>query len=160
MASAGGEPGGERGRRAGVLWVIRRGPVSACRSAVSGRLRFRPPAAPHSLQPGASFLFLASRRVKKLSRTRSRTQHCSCAFDIYERVFLPARNWFPYSEGSCAPYPAQQTRECVRTSQSFIAVVEVCGFNDWLIPFGSADRGPSNRMDCTDENRQAVSQLP
>lgn len=28
---------------------------------------------------------------------------------------------------------AKLTRECVRDGESFIAVVEVCGFNDWLI---------------------------
>ena len=28
---------------------------------------------------------------------------------------------------------AKLTRDCVRMGESFIAVLEVCGFNDWLI---------------------------
>lgn len=28
---------------------------------------------------------------------------------------------------------AKLTRECVRRGEAFIAVLEVCGFNDWLI---------------------------
>jgi len=34
----------------------------------------------------------------------------------------------------------QLTRRCAQLDEQFIAVVEVCGFNDWMIPSGDGLR--------------------